>query len=38
MQDRLISITAEEEPVPKDLLKLIEDGTLLTKSENDSIK
>ena len=29
--------TGEEEPVPEGLLKLIEDGTLLTKSENDSI-
>ena len=29
--------TAEEEPIPSDLLKLIKDGTLLTKSENDSI-
>jgi sensor domain CHASE-containing protein/HAMP domain-containing protein len=30
--------TAEEKPVPKNLLKLIEDGTLLTKSENKTIK
>ena len=30
--------TSEEEPIPKDLLKLIEDGTLLTKSENESIR
>jgi sensor domain CHASE-containing protein/signal transduction histidine kinase len=30
--------TSEEEPVPLDLLKLIEDGTLLTKSENETIK
>lgn len=31
------TIAEEDEPVPGGLLKLIEDGTLLTKSENDSI-
>jgi sensor domain CHASE-containing protein/signal transduction histidine kinase/HAMP domain-containing protein len=30
--------TAKEQPVPKDLLKLIKDKTLLTKSENETIK
>jgi sensor domain CHASE-containing protein len=30
--------TGEETPVPKELLKMIEDGKLLTKSENDTIK
>ena len=29
--------TAEEETIPSNLFKLIKDGTLLTKSENDSI-
>lgn len=29
--------TTEEEPIPSNLLKLIKDGTLLIKSENDSI-
>jgi PAS domain S-box-containing protein len=29
--------TAEEIPVPKELLEMIEDGSLLTKGENDSI-
>jgi sensor domain CHASE-containing protein/signal transduction histidine kinase len=29
--------TGEEKPVPKSLLKLVENGTLLTKSENDTI-
>jgi sensor domain CHASE-containing protein/two-component sensor histidine kinase len=28
--------TAEEIPVPEDLLRLVEDGTLLSKSENDT--
>lgn len=31
------TIAEEDEPVPGGLLKLIEDGTLLTKSENDSV-
>ena len=30
-------ITGEEEPVPERLFKLVEEGTLLTKSENDSL-
>ncbi len=30
--------TGKEIPVPKELLKMVEDGTLLTKSENDTIK
>ena len=30
--------TAEEMPVPDDLIKLIEDKTILTKSENETIK
>jgi sensor domain CHASE-containing protein/signal transduction histidine kinase len=29
--------TAEEVPVPEDLLRLVENGTLLTKSENETI-
>jgi len=29
--------TTEEVPVPEDLLRLVEDGTLLTKGENDTI-
>lgn len=29
--------TAEEEPTPNGLLKLIKDGTLLTRSQNDSV-
>ena len=27
--------TGEEKPIPEELLKMVEDGTLLTKSEND---
>ncbi len=30
--------TGEDKPVPKELLKMVENGTLLTKSENDTIK
>ena len=30
--------TGEEKPVPEDLLKLVENGALLTKSENDTIR
>jgi len=30
--------TAEEKPVPKELLKMVENGKLLTKSENETIK
>jgi len=30
--------SGEEKPIPKDLLKLVEDKTLLTKSENDNIR
>ncbi|RPJ79387.1 MAG: PAS domain-containing protein [Alphaproteobacteria bacterium] len=29
--------TAEEKPIPEDLLRLVENGTLLTKKENDTI-
>ena len=30
--------TGEEKPIPEDLLRMIRDGKLLTKSENDTIK
>lgn len=30
--------SAEERPIPEDLLKLVEDGTLLTKSKDDKIR
>ena len=30
--------TSKEEPIPQDLLKLIKDGTLVTKSENETIR